>query len=216
VNNQAPKVANVVGHAPEVVYHINAADVIEDVNDAWAEFALANDAPALATEVIGRSIWDYIVGPEVRQIYGAVFQRLREGQDEISFPFRCDSPRLYRAMRLTAVALDDGGIEFRSVLETIRAHPRELEILSRSSNFPAQISVPMCSWCKAIAVRGEWRPLEKAIDELRLFIKESPPRVRHDLCDACRTEYMQDYTAADAELTARIQALLPFIKWWFR
>jgi hypothetical protein len=206
----------VVEHAPEVVYHINADDVIEAVNDAWAEFALANNAPALATEVIGRSIWDYIVGPEVRQIYGAIFQRLREDQGEISFPFRCDSPSLYRAMRLTAVSLDDGGIEFRSVLESIRAHPRELEILSRCSNAAARAAVPMCSWCKAIAVRGQWRPLEEAIDELRLFIKESTPRVRHDLCDACRTEYLQDYIAADAELTARIQALLPFIKWWFR
>jgi len=65
----------VVGHALPVVYRIDAADIIEDVNDAWARFAIENDAPSLATEVIGRSIWDYISGPEVRHIYESVFKR---------------------------------------------------------------------------------------------------------------------------------------------
>ncbi len=66
-----------VGQAPPVVYRISADDIIEDVNDAWARFAIENDAPALATEVIGRSLWDYINGLDVVHIYRLLLARVR-------------------------------------------------------------------------------------------------------------------------------------------
>ncbi len=205
-----------VGHAPQVVYRINAADIIEDVNDAWIRFAIENDAPSLATDVIGRSIWDYICGPEVRQIYASIFKRIRTEHCQVSFPFRCDSPSLYRAMRLTVSSMSKGQIEFCSVLETIRAQPLALEILRGKSGSSSPCVVQMCTWCKAIAVGGEWKPIEQALEELNLLTQETLPRIRHDLCDSCRTQYMQDYIAEDAELTAKIQALMPFVKHWFR
>lgn len=204
-----------VGHGLPVVYRINAADIIEDVNDAWRRFAIENDAPLLATEVIGRSIWNYIVGPEVRHIYASAFERVRKQHCQMSFPFRCDSPELYRAMRLSISPMSEGHIEFCSVLETIRTQPRTLDILQRKSGSLLSPIVQMCSWCKAIEIGSTWKPIEQAIEELCLLTQESMPRVMHALCDSCRVDYMQDYIAEDAELTAEIRRLLPFVRRWF-
>ena len=205
-----------VGHALPVVYRINAADIIEDVNDAWGQFAIENDAPLLATEVIGRSIWDYIAGPEVRHIYASIFERVRKQHCQLSFPFRCDSPRLYRAMRLSVSPMSEGKIEFCSIPETIRAQPRTLDILQlRWTSLPSSV-VQMCSWCKAIAIGAQWKPIETAIEELGILTRESMPGIIHDLCDSCRVEYMQDYIAEDSELAAEIQGLLPWVRRWFR
>jgi len=205
----------VVGHALSVVYRINAADIIEDVNDAWARFAIENDAPLLATEVIGRSIWDYIAGPEVRHVYASVFERVRKQHCQLSFPFRCDSPELYRAMRLSISPMSEGRIELCSVLETIRTQPRTLDILQRKAGSSPSSVVQMCSWCKAIALGAEWKSIEQAMEELSLFTQESMPGVVHALCDSCRVGYLQDYIAEDADLTAEIQVLLPFVRRWF-
>lgn len=205
-----------VGHALPVVYRINAADIIEDVNDAWAQFAIENDAPLLATEVIGKSLWDSISGAEVRHIYASVFERVRKQHCRLSFPFRCDSPSLYRAMRLFVTPMSDGCIEFRSITETIRAQPRTLDILQdRSGSSPSSV-VQMCSWCKAIAIGAEWKPIEKAIEELSILTRESMPGIIHALCEPCRVEYLQDYISEDADLTAEIQGLLPLVRRWFR
>lgn len=205
-----------VGTALPVVYRINAADIIEDVNDAWGRFALENSAPLLATEVIGKSIWDYIAGPEVRHIYASVFERVRKLQCQLSFPFRCDSPTLYRAMRLSVSPVSGGKIEFCSILETIRAQPRTLDILQLRSKSSPSSAIQMCSWCKAIAFGPEWKPIEQAIEELSMFTRESMPGIVHALCGSCREEYLQDFIAEDPALAAEIQGLLPFVRRWFR
>jgi hypothetical protein len=202
----------VVEHALPVVYRIDAADIIEDVNDAWARFAIENDAPSLATDVIGKSIWDYISGPEVRHVYAAVFKRVRKEHCQLSFPFRCDSPSLYRAMRLSISPMSEGHIEFCSVLETIRGQPRTLDILLRSSAIPSATFLKMCSWCKSIEVGSEWKPIEKAIEELSLLTKESFPTIKQSLCESCLKEYMRDYIGEDVRLASDIQDILPFVR----
>lgn len=205
-----------VGHTLPVVYRIDAADIIENVNDAWAQFAIDNDAPLLATEVIGRSIWDYISGPQVRHIYASVFERVRKHHCHLSFPLRCDSPSLYRAMRLSVSPLSEGRIEFCSVLETIRAQPRTLDILRPNLGASLTYVLKMCSWCKAMEVGARWKPIEQAIEEMRLLNQERLPTIMQALCNSCRVKYMQDYMTEDAKLTATIQHLLPFVKRWFK
>lgn len=182
-----------VGHVEPVIYRINAEDIIKDVNVAWSRFAVENDAPYLATEVIDKSLWDYISGFDVRRIYASVFKRVRQQQCTMSFPFRCDSPRLYRAMRLWVAPLSKGWIEFRSVLVTIHAQPHNLDILSRS--FAASNSFLMCAWCKSIQVGTEWMPLETVLEDLSLLTQESFPTIMHDVCDTCLKRYLRDDAA---------------------
>ncbi len=42
-----------------LLYQIDRDDVIAAVDDAWAPFAQANQAPQL-TDVLGQSVWDHV------------------------------------------------------------------------------------------------------------------------------------------------------------
>src|SRR5262249_54871616 len=75
-----------------IVYRIDRGDVIAEVGGAWLAFALANYAPELAPEkVVGRPLWDFVVGPTTRQLYRDLLARARSGR-AARFPFRCDGP----------------------------------------------------------------------------------------------------------------------------
>ena len=89
----------------DVVYHIDALDMITDVNDAWVEFARRNDGESLTRQaVVGSDLWTYVSGAEIRHIYGQMIGEVRAGRD-VSIPFRCDSPtvRRFHQMRMTAL-----------------------------------------------------------------------------------------------------------------
>jgi hypothetical protein len=181
----------VVAHAPPVIYRISAADIIEDVNDAWKQFAIENDAPALATEVIGRSLWDYIQGLDVVHIYRDLLARVRAKAISATFPFRCDSPERYRRMRLMVVPLNDGRIEFRAMLDAAGLHAELMDLLRPREGDDPGVLVRMCAWCKAIEVDERWMPLEEAIKKMRLFLRGSFPRLTHGICDACAIQYAE-------------------------
>lgn len=181
-----------VDHAHPVVYRINAADIIADVNDAWCQFAVENGAPSLATDVVGKSLWDFIDGREVRRIYASLFQCARKRRRTLSVPFRCDSPDLYRAMRLFVTPVREGGIEIRATLEAICVQPLKLDVLNPSPLAHSMSLLEMCSWCKAILVGAEWHPIEKALEELRLLTAQVLPTITNGVCDSCLQEYLQD------------------------
>lgn len=205
-----------VDYAHPVVYRINADDIIEDVNDAWVHFAAENGAPLLASEVIGRSLWHYISGDEVQRIYEAVLKHARVKNRTVSFPFRCDSPRLYRSMRLFVTPLGKERLEFRSVCETVAARPTPLDILTASKTAKRQPPVPMCSWCKAVLIGADWKPIEQALEDLRLFDRQAMPLFGHGICDACLRAFLLDYVPEDKDFAAEIQACITFASRWLR
>ena len=88
------------------VYRINPDDVIEFVNDAWVRFAVENGTPTLAHEVIGSSLWNYISGPQVVHLSKELLARVRESRCDATIPFRCDSPRVRRFMRMKIMQKD--------------------------------------------------------------------------------------------------------------
>lgn len=180
-----------VGHVQPVVYRIGATDIVEEVNEVWGQFAIENGAPSLATDVIGKSLWNYVSGREVRRIYQSILQQVRAEQRQMSFPFRCDSPKLYRSMRLFVAPLSGGRIEFCSVLETICSQPQPLDILAAGSAGATTASLTMCSWCKAIALGTQWRPIETALEELKLLTPAVMPTISNDVCDSCLADYLR-------------------------
>jgi hypothetical protein len=177
----------VVLRAAPIVYRVDAADRIEDVNDEWSRFALENDAPALASEVIGKSLWDYITGRDVRRVYASLFHRARSLSQSVSVPFRCDSPSLCRVMRLDIVPQTMGQLEFRSVLISLSTHPNRLDFLERRPRAPTPDKLQICSWCKAVLMGMAWKPLESAVGDLGLLSHELLPSFVHTVCGACLT-----------------------------
>lgn len=209
-----PTGAFVVDYADPVVYRVSAADVIEDVNDTWVQFAVSNAAPSLATAVIGTSLWDHVCGDAVKRIYEAVLNRARDKMRTVSFPFRCDSPTQYRAMRLFVVPLGEGRLEFRGVSENVFTRPTPFEFLNPPGATRSRGVVRMCSWCKAIAVGAEWKPLETAIEGLKLLAQDSPVSAEYEICDSCLGAFLDDYGPEDKSLALDLQACITFSSRW--
>ena len=58
---------------PAIVYCIDGRDRIVFMNEASHAFAKANGAPQLTRGVIGRSLWDFISGRELRTLWSELF-----------------------------------------------------------------------------------------------------------------------------------------------
>ncbi len=183
---------NPLNHEDAVVhYTIDSEDIIRSVSPLWDKFALKNAGEnVLAAEVIGRSIWDFVINVETRHLYQTIAAQIRSGRLIAKFPFRCDSPDRRRYMQMEMRLANAGGIEF--VSEILREELREPVALldqhvPRSDKF-----LVMCSWCKKIEIAGGWIEVEEAIVALQLFGEEASPRISHTMCDACLELYTQD------------------------
>lgn len=43
----------------------------------------------------------------------------------------------------------------------------------------------MCSWCKKVALGGQWHEVEDAVRTLNLFSSHELPRISHGMCPTC-------------------------------
>lgn len=169
-----------------LVYRIDADDRFTWVNDAWVDWARANDAGHLATGIVGSSLWDHVHGRETQQLYRELLHRARHAQKRLWFPYRCDSPQLRRECRLDIVPLDDREIEFRSRILVESPFQRLIELLRPLSNeSEAAAELKMCSFCKAVFVEGRWRAIDEAIERLGLFLDGQTPPITQGVCDGC-------------------------------
>ena len=107
-------------------YALDGSDVIVSLGEAWLRFARENGAPELCREsVVGRSLWEYVTGDTTRQLYQAIFRRVRDRGETLVLPFRCDSPERFRFMEL-AIGCGEGS-ELRALWATAaRAGPSPL------------------------------------------------------------------------------------------
>ena len=176
-----------VTHArPKYRYAVDASDTIISVSPTWLAFARENGAPELSEPaVVGRSLWDFIDGPETVSLYKAIFQRVRSSTPRVMMPFRCDSPTLRRHMRLDITRCPDGGLQFDSVLEHVEV-TAQLDLLD--SAFPRSDNIlTMCSCCKrAIIEPFGWLEIEEAAHRMRVVDKARAPKIRQAICPRCR------------------------------
>ncbi len=175
------------------VYRVNAQDEIVWVSENWQAFADANCGAAntAADVVIGRSLWEYIVGLEVRHLYETVLKAVRERGQPIRLLFRCDAPDLRRYLQLLLVPLADRQVEFRSQL--LRTETRACVDLLRPEFPRSDGIVTLCSMCKKIATGpNEWREIEEAINHLHLFEQDALPSLSHGLCPVCYEAMMAE------------------------
>ncbi len=165
-------------------YCINASNAIEFVNEEFLTFARDNGLPAAtASDYVGRNLFDFISGREARQLYEALFEKVRRENRRFSIPFRCDSPTVSRRLRMDLSCLSGGGVSMQVRTESEVVRPA-VNILSPSVERSARIAV-ICSWCKSVRADSAWVPVEDAAIALGLFGDSRPPLLSHGICDAC-------------------------------
>lgn len=166
------------------IHTIDASGKIAAVKDEWVAFARENGAPELVREaVVGRSIWEYMVGRETRHISRLLLEKVRLTGKSLSIPYRCDSPDLRRYMEMEIVPAECGSVEFRSrLLKLERRDPVRLldPCAARGNEF-----LTICSWCRRARTALGWVELDEAVKTLELFSSASLPQLSHGMCKDC-------------------------------
>jgi hypothetical protein len=164
---------------------IDGADVITSIGTDWDTFAAANGGASLSgSQVVGRSLFDFITGDDTQQIYRLLLHRVRALDAPIIVPFRCDSPDTRRYMRLEIRPMRQRGIEFHSVGLRVDAR-RHLRLVDASEpRLPTRLI--SCSFCLHVQICEEqWLEAEDAVVRLGLLAREKLPQLVPGVCPAC-------------------------------
>lgn len=173
-------------------YRIGIDDRIFHLGSGWEPFASDNGAVDLsAKNVVGRPIWDFIEGDEVRHLYRLLVDRVRAEGRPVQLPFRCDSPELRRYMELDIAPELGKSLWFSARL--LRAEPRQKVAILDPSAPRSETFLKICSWCKRIVVRNDWLEIEDGIVRLGLFEEGPLPRLTHGMCPDCEIRCRQEW-----------------------
>lgn len=186
-------------HTPaEVVYTLDDRDRIVDVNEAWSEFALANDGGALLPgAVLGRPVWDFIADAQTSLLYARLFERVRAGDKVVRFAFRCDAPATRRLLEMSITR--QPGDSIRIVVRLLQQQERQRVPILDAQAPRSAAYIRMCAWCKRIPnARGEWLEIEDAIVQLGLFDQAPVPDITHGMCEACSDAMMASLDDSNA------------------
>jgi hypothetical protein len=183
-------------------YVLDPSDRVVAIDEHWIAFAKANDAATLADRVVGQSLWTFIAGPTVRELYRTILGRVRATGRRVSLPFRCDSPTVRRYMTLSMAPGNGprGTLEFGATL--VREEPQSpnaralyVAVLGRrgaghhaaagGAHDHADEVLTMCSVCKRLYVDG-WCEIDEALERRTDLLTEPVRPVSHGLCLPCR------------------------------
>lgn len=173
------------------IYRIDADNNIQWVDENWMPFACDNQAQELDPKnVIGTPLFHYVTGTGAQHLYHMIIDRVRQSQLPAVIPFRCDGPDVRRFMELRITPCDNGAVELEGRI--LREEPRRRVPLfdltvKRTGDF-----VKMCSWCKKVQVNEEWKEVEDALEEMKLFNEHEQPQLTHGVCPACSESIRQE------------------------
>jgi len=166
-------------------YAIDDEDRLIRVDDGYYRFAEENGWNG-AGDSLGRSIWDFVAGHEVKKLQRLLLRRVREGVRGVELPFRCDGPDVTREMDIRIAADKSGRVVMFSArlrAEQEREEPQPLFDPDVSRDNDAFL--PMCAWCDRFLVEGEWVEVEEAAKRLELFRRSEMPVLDHGICPQC-------------------------------
>lgn len=177
-----------------LTYQIDGVDRITAVSDSWDLFAATNGGGTRASDVVGHSLWDFVVHGTTRHVYHDLIARVRGGR-RVAFSYRCDSPTLRRFMRMTLSPGADGTVTFES--QVVKTQAREAPAVTISPDVQTGELLRICGWCKRVAVADdEWVEVEIAVDRLGLMGGHSPVGVTHGMCPECYARVMAEVDVA--------------------
>jgi len=174
---------------PTYTYRIDKNDRLTYVSSEWLAFAKENSDNLFdPDEVLGHSLWEFVVDKETVHLYKMIIKKVHETKRLITVPLRCDSPTCRRELKIDIYECEDHGIQFDSHLITVepRASVNLLDKgISRSNSF-----VTLCGWCNKVKLEDplKWVEVEVAISELKLFNSPELPHLSHGICPSCLSE----------------------------
>jgi hypothetical protein len=165
-------------------YAIDDQDRLIKVDDGYYRFAEENGWKEAGSS-LGRSLWDFVAGQDVRKLQRLLLRRIRDEVRDVELPFRCDGPDFRREMDIRIAAARSGRVVLFSARlrsEEEREEPQPL----LDPNTPRDTDfLQMCAWCDRFLVDGEWVEVEVAAKRLELFRRGKLPTLDHGICPQC-------------------------------
>jgi hypothetical protein len=171
-------------------YAIDDEDRLIRVDDGYYRFAEENGWGDAAAS-LGRSLWDFVAGHEVKTLQRLLLRRVRGGGGHVELPFRCDGPDVVREMDIRIAADSTGRVVLfsaRLCSEWEREEPQPL--LGAASPRDEADFLTMCAWCDRFLVKGEWVEVEEAARRLELFRRSRMPALDHGICPQCSRQLL--------------------------
>jgi hypothetical protein len=165
-------------------YAIDDQDHLIKLDQGYYRFAEENGWDG-AGDSLGRSLWDFVAGHEMRKLQRMLVRRIRDEVGQVELPFRCDGPDVRREMDIRITAHSSGrAVLFSARLRSEQAREAIQPMLDPSAPRCEEM-LEMCGWCDRFEVDGEWLEIEEAAARLELFLRPELPRVSHGICPDC-------------------------------
>lgn len=165
-------------------YAIDENDHLIRVDEGYYRFAGENGWDGAGSS-LGRSLWDYVGGSEMKKLQRLLLRRIRNGVGVVELPFRCDGPNVRREMDIRIVARPGGRVVlFSSRMRSEQERDLPQRLLDPATPRSAEV-LAMCGWCDRFEVEGEWVEVEEAARRLGLFNQPQLPALSHDVCPDC-------------------------------
>jgi hypothetical protein len=165
-------------------YAIDEQDRLVRVDEAYYRFAEENGWEEAGSS-LGRSLWDYVAGEDLRKVQRLLLRRVRDEVGSVELPFRCDGPEVRREMDIR-IAAGRGGraVLFSARLREEEAREEPMPLLDPEAPRGEEL-LAMCGWCDRFEVEGEWVEVEEAARRLGLFDRSELPALSHGICAEC-------------------------------
>lgn len=165
-------------------YAIDERDRLVRVDRGYYAFAAENGWEEAATS-LGRSLWDYVAGEEMRKLQRMLVRRVRDEVGDVELPFRCDGPEVRREMDIRIVARAGGrAVLFSARLRSEEEREEPQPLLDPEAPRGEEV-LTMCGWCDRFQVDGKWVEVEEAARRLALFDRPELPALSHGICPDC-------------------------------
>ncbi len=175
------------------VHTIDAHNRIVAMNSAWVEF-MRTVVPFEfdADDVPGRSLWDFVAGTQVQQLWQVLFDRVRAIGAPAFVPMRADTVSMRRVLDVELHPMPEGAI--RQVLEIVWTEARPHVQLLDHSQPRSEGSLLCCAWCNRVQVRpGTWEEIEDAQLTLRLVSASTLPAIARGVCTDCKQTLLKTF-----------------------
>jgi hypothetical protein len=166
-------------------YAIDDEDRLIKLDAGYYRFAEENGWEDAGSS-LGRSLWDFVAGEDVRKLQRLLLRRVRDEVHDVELPFRCDGPDFRREMDIRIVAHRSGRVVlFSARLRSEEPRDEPQPLLDPSAPRAEGDFLTMCAWCDRFLVDGEWVEVEEAARRLELFRRLELPLLDHGICPEC-------------------------------
>ncbi len=165
-------------------YAIDDQDHLIRLDQGYYRFA-AENGWSEAGDSLGRSLWDFVAGNEMRNLQRMLVRRIRDEVRNVKLPFRCDGPKVRREMDIQIAAHPSGKVVLFSARLRSEETREAIQPMLDPSSPRDDETLEMCGWCDRFNVDGEWMEIEEAAARLELFGRLELPQISHGICPGC-------------------------------